>query len=468
MMSDDSTTRVVSDSGNDIGPGQRLREAREAAKLTSAEVASRMRLEPYILEMLENDDYEQLHGPTFVRGYLSGYARLLNLPERPILEAYERHGFGPPALVSELGGKAEVHVSDFPVRMTTYIIAGLLVVLVVMWWQSRQAPTAPAEIARGLDDDSTAGNPPPATASTGSDDGPSITTSAITAAPGQPNGAADALELPDATAPAAEPAATGETAPVQLQIAAVEEAAVPDGGGGTAPVDPSAEIVTIDEPPLEAPTGRADATIPAVEAPAETVPAADQSNSGSNQAAAVIEGAGADAEPAAEEEASPPRPEPLPGSDVLAIQLQRESWIEIYDRGGGRLYYSLAREGSEIVVEGAGPMEVLLGDVEGAVVAYNGEPFDLSRYQGRSVVRFTIGELSSTTPETPAPSSEELPAPNAPEPTARERQRERTAAVIRESLEAPSRAAASPEALTPPPANAPAEPTPSPAVQPDS
>lgn len=171
MMSDDSTTRVVSDSGNDIGPGQRLREAREAAKLTAAEVASRMRLEPYILEMLENDDYERLHGPTFVRGYLSGYARLLNLPERPILEAYERHGFGPPALVSELGGKAEVHVSDFPVRMTTYIIAGLLVVLVVMWWQSRQAPTDTPEIARGLNDDAVAGSPPPATGSTGSDDG---------------------------------------------------------------------------------------------------------------------------------------------------------------------------------------------------------------------------------------------------------------------------------------------------------
>lgn len=461
MMSDDSTTRVVSDSGNDIGPGQRLREAREAAKLTSAEVASRMRLEPYILEMLENDDYEQLHGPTFVRGYLSGYARLLNLPERPILEAYERHGFGPPALVSELGGKAEVHVSDFPVRMTTYIIAGLLVVLVVMWWQSRQAPTAPAEMARGLNDDTGAGNPPPATASTGSDDEPaspaSTTTSApvATASPGQSDGAADAPETPDTASPAVEPAATSEATPVQPQMAAMEEAAVPDAGGGSAAADPSVVIVTVDEPPPDASTGGADATIASAAPPAETVPAENQSNSEPDQAAAVIEVAGADAENTAEEEAAPPRPDPLPGSDVLAIQLQRESWIEIYDRGGGRLYYSLAREGSEIVVQGAGPMEVLLGDVEGAAVVYNGEPFDLSRYQGRSVVRFTIGELSSTTPETPTPSSEELPAPGAPEPTARERQRERTAAVAPESLEAPSPAIGSPEAVILP-ANAPA------------
>jgi len=456
MMSDDSTTRVVSDSGNDIGPGQRLREAREAAKLTSAEVASRMRLEPYILEMLENDVYERLHGPTFVRGYLSGYARLLDLPERPILEAYERHGFGPPALVSELSGKAEVHVSDFPVRMTTYIIAGLLVVLVVMWWQSRQAPTDTPEIARGLNDDTVAGSPPPATGSTGSDDGQPApaSTSASTASQGQPDGAADAPESPDAAAPGAEPAETGEAAPVQPQIAAVEEAAVPDAGGGTAAADPTPEFVTVDEPPVDS----ADATFAAAGPPAETVAAADQSDNGLDQVAAVTEGAGADAEATAEEMASPPRPEPLTGSDVLAIQLQRESWIEIYDRGGGRLYYSLAREGSEIVVQGAGPMEVLLGDVEGAAVAYNGEPFDLSRYQGRSVVRFTIGELSNTTQETPAPSAEEPPTPNAPEPTARERQRERTAAVVPEPLEAPAPATGSREAVAPSPENAPAEP----------
>lgn len=220
-----------------------------------------------------------------------------------------------------------------------------------------------------------------------------------------------------------------------------------------------------DEPPADG----ADATMAATEPPTETVAAAEQPDSEADQAETVIESAGGEAETTVEEVASPPRPEPLPGSDVLAIQLQRESWIEIYDRGGGRLYYSLAREGSEIVVQGAGPMEVLLGDVEGAAVAYNGEPFDLSRYQGRSVVRFTIGELSNTTPETPAPAADEAPAPNAPEPTARERQRERerTAAVAPETLEAPSPATGSRDAVAPPPENAPAEPA-SPAVAPDS
>jgi hypothetical protein len=114
-------------------------------------------------------------------------------------------------------------------------------------------------------------------------------------------------------------------------------------------------------------------------------------------------------------------------------------------------------------------MQVLLGDVEGAAVAYNGEPFDLSRYRGRSVVRFTIGELSTTAPETPPPATEEPSAPSAPnalEPTARERQRERerTAAVVPETLAAPSPTVGSPEETAAPPAN---DPTP-PVVRPDS
>jgi cytoskeleton protein RodZ len=399
MTANESTTRVVSDSGDDIGPGQRLREAREAAQLSLAEVASRMRLEPRVLASLEGDHYERLHGPTFVRGYLSGYARLLNLPERPILEAYERHDHRPPALVSELGRKPEVHVSDFPVRMVTYVIAGLLVVLVVLWWQSRQLHTGAPERADGT------------AASTG---GAQSAHPAVT------------VETEQAVPALAEPAA--EVAEPQPSEPVIATAAV---GAGTMPVEPL--------PSANAPTGESPAPAQAGAMPADLPPAdAPQATTGATAGAAADdagESAGHVSDPAqqpaalaleasasaaggdissasnvAEEAAPVPRPLPLPGSDRLAIQLAKESWVEIYDRGGGRLYYSLAGEGSEVVVEGAGPMRVLLGEIAGAAVAYNGEPFDLSRFQGRSVVRFTVGESSNTTtPESPAPVKVEEP-----------------------------------------------------------
>jgi cytoskeleton protein RodZ len=407
MTATDATTRVVSEFGNDVGPGQRLREAREAAKLTLAEVASRMRLEPQVLELLEHDRYEQLHGATFVRGYLSGYARLLDLPERPILEAYARHGYGPPALVSELGSKPEVHVSDFPVRMVTYVIAGLLVVLVVLWWQSRQPPIGGPDYAQpspasepqaggGPAQDGESVDTPAAPGPRTTDNTAGIAPMEETAEPAQttsdsahetagdsdgqqPQGAASREQMigtdsPHAAVPPDEDAQAGESpgeTPISAQHVTAAPAVDSEASSETAGESASSSVAS-------SPGEAHSATQPVAAAP-DSTDTADTDNS-------------------AGLEEQTPRPEPLAGSDLLAIQLARESWVEIYDRGGGRLYYNLAREGSQVVVQGAGPMRVLLGDVEGAVVAYNGEPYDLGRYQGRSVVRFTIGELSSTAP----------------------------------------------------------------------
>jgi len=413
MTASNTTTRVVSESGSDVGPGQRLREAREAAQLTLAEVASRMRLEPRALDQLENDNYERLHGSTFVRGYLSGYARLLGLPEGPILEAYERQGYAPPALVSELGRKPEVHVSDFPVRMVTYVIAGLLVVLVVLWWQSQQLDTGTPERAdvAGQSLQQTSG--PPANDG-GQADSPAAASVAVSLAP-----AAETSEPPAAEDPS-ETTAEGDTQPPQATMR-VEQTA----GSEAAHVQaPPGEGALVDDPRPDTETSTENgSTLDALAAAPDDESAGAAASEAGGEADSDTEipvlaldsvdlpegDTTADPSKVEEEVAPAPRPAPLPGSDVLAIELATESWVEIYDRGGGRLFYSLAREGREIVVQGAGPMRVLLGDVEGAVVAYNGEPYDLSRYQGRSVVHFTVGELSSTTaPEPPAPAVEPL------------------------------------------------------------
>lgn len=412
MSAASSTTRVVSESGSDIGPGERLREAREAARLTVGEVASRLRLSPSVVERLEADDYERLHGATFVRGYLSGYARLLDLPEGPILEAYERHGHGPPALVSELGHKPEVHVSDFPVRMVTYVIAGLLVVLVVLWWQSRQLDTDTDSASSSLGADavpvaSDAGEPqtaPAATLDPGAGDSEPASSTPVEVAV-----AAQAAQIDTSTSASSEPPPAQSAQPTET-VAGAQDLSATATASDTPSPDPDSEpepaLQSADEPSEAAPLVSALDSI-GVDSSAT---AAEGEREIGEQVAAASEN-----ESEAVAEAVPP-PAPLPGSDVLAIQLSRESWIEIYDRGGGRLYYSLAREGSEIVVQGAGPMQVLLGEVEGAAVAYNGEPYDLSRYKGRSVVRFTVGELS-------APAAQQAPAPSAAdEPLTRELQ----------------------------------------------
>ena len=70
--------------GDRNGPGVRLAQARDELGLPVKEVARMLNLSPSHITALENDDYESLFGPTYVRGYLRSYAQLLGLPPEEI------------------------------------------------------------------------------------------------------------------------------------------------------------------------------------------------------------------------------------------------------------------------------------------------------------------------------------------------------------------------------------------------
>jgi hypothetical protein len=281
------------------------------------------------------------------------------------------------------------------------------VVLVVLWWQSRQPPIGTPEHAQpGATSEPQAGGgsaesaDAPAAASVG----PQTTEHAAGIAPAE-----ETAEPPQAASDiAGESAGESDGQPPQAAISTEQSI----GSDSAHPEAPPGDDTQAGEPPTETPissqgisTTTAAGSETAGETASDTVGEGLGETDSATQSVAVapdtVEADGSDNNAGLEEQT--PLPAPLAGSDLLAIRLARESWVEIYDRGGGRLYYNLAQEGSEVVVQGAGPMRVLLGDVEGATVAYNGEPYDLGRYQGRSVVRFTIGNLSSTAAPVPAP-----------------------------------------------------------------
>ena len=120
------------------GPGAHLRNAREEAGMTVDAVAEALLLKPKTLELLEADAHDRLPAPTFVRGYLRGYARVLGLPSGPILEMYDRQGFEPPPLNKDATESTQAHTSDIPVRLVTYAVAVVLALLVGLWWHSQE------------------------------------------------------------------------------------------------------------------------------------------------------------------------------------------------------------------------------------------------------------------------------------------------------------------------------------------
>lgn len=75
--------------GGTANVGCLLRDAREAAGLTVAEVAQSLKFSPRQIQLLEADDYAALPGTTIVRGFVRSYARFLKLDADSLLQALE-------------------------------------------------------------------------------------------------------------------------------------------------------------------------------------------------------------------------------------------------------------------------------------------------------------------------------------------------------------------------------------------
>src|SRR5690606_32049184 len=78
--------------------GAELRVAREAAGLTQADVAERLKMPLRVVRSLEDEDWSRLGAPVFVRGQLRSYARLLGIDAEPVIEASEVGPVAPPQL----------------------------------------------------------------------------------------------------------------------------------------------------------------------------------------------------------------------------------------------------------------------------------------------------------------------------------------------------------------------------------
>lgn len=108
-----------------ILPGRRLRAARELTHMTLAEIANHLRLDPQLINSLEEDKYDDLPGDAYVCGYLRSYARMLKLPENEIVLAFTQGQDITAALIPE-------NVNVLPVRHPYKRLLQLGIILILM------------------------------------------------------------------------------------------------------------------------------------------------------------------------------------------------------------------------------------------------------------------------------------------------------------------------------------------------
>jgi cytoskeleton protein RodZ len=418
-----------------LGPGPRLRQAREGAGLDLEEVAARLHLDPATVEALETNAYAVLPAPTFVRGYLRGYARLVGLASEPLVEEFDSQGLAPPALVADISEGPQARTTDLPVRIATWVILGGLVLLVVMWWRSQNAVELGGALPDEAVDATTAQAPTAPTAQRPVTAQPATPTGAVgDAATVEPASAQSPLvgepasgDTPEAPgAPTPETAA--ETTPRTDRASSDTTVAVPTESvageaplGGRTPtaaigavvapgaVAPGAVAPGAVAPPALAPAPAASQIAPAppvttpapgpafappvaaIDAPALAEGALPGTLAESAVPSALAEDAAPGALAASAVPGTPAAETRAAGEEHLVMRFRTESWVEVYDRDDQRLFFNLARPDGVVDVIGRGPLRVLLGQAEGVEVLRNGRPLDISSYISGNIARFQIG-----------------------------------------------------------------------------
>jgi cytoskeleton protein RodZ len=137
------------------GPGDQLRQARLALKLGPDDVAQILHLSPKQIIALENDDFAHLPGPTYVRGYLRGYAQLLGIPPEGVLAAYNGLQVAAPQVdLTKLAPEPQIDSEHQVVRWATWGVLVVVFGLAAIWWLGRDDTTprpTPMAVGRPAD-----------------------------------------------------------------------------------------------------------------------------------------------------------------------------------------------------------------------------------------------------------------------------------------------------------------------------
>lgn len=125
--------------------GRSLRRTRERLGLSVDDIASELRLSRFQVRALEQDDWEQLPGTTYARGYLRSYARLLGLDADQLLSGATTQEIEITRTEPKIGAwkPGDVPAAATPARLPWGWVSALVLigVLAMAYWQYREDGT---------------------------------------------------------------------------------------------------------------------------------------------------------------------------------------------------------------------------------------------------------------------------------------------------------------------------------------
>ncbi|WP_445497187.1 cytoskeleton protein RodZ [Photorhabdus sp. SF281] len=301
--------------------GQLLRQAREQHGLTQQTVADRLCLKLSTIRDIEEDNIPANMVPTFLRGYVRSYAKLVQIPEAEILAILDKHTPAKTAKVSPMQsfslGKKRKKRESWLMWITWLIILVVISLTGAWWWQNHTAQQK--ELISMADQ------------------------SAVQIAQKKAKAAGLSTESNDQATPlqASEPSLSAASTENSVKVNKAD-----NNRGETSPPVASAQHQTVETP----------------EIPPQTVPL--PANQSTAQISRVVENTA----PA------------VAVSDKLVMNFKASCWLQVADANGKMLFSGTKHKGDSLNLSGLLPYQLTIGAPTAVDVQFRGQAVNLSNF----------------------------------------------------------------------------------------
>ncbi|PID42228.1 MAG: hypothetical protein CSB48_11305 [Proteobacteria bacterium] len=364
----ESVSRTT-DSLADIG--SMLRRAREAKGISIKNVAEQLHLRPSVVQSLEVNDFSEINGDIFLKGYVKSYSALVGLPEGQVLPQLEQ-------ILLERNTssqKASENVSEKAHRKS-WILPALAVILVgaiaawyILFGLTTREYTDPERFEVARETGSAVFQPEnPASENPMPDN--SLSEKAFQK-PGLPDSPVAVLPGESADIPSPEP----------------------ESGTGTEKEtfnDASAEAVPVFSPPVND-TEMAQSTPPGENKTASEMPETDPISVVGDIGIEELQ-TDSDAEPVSTLAAIESKLKER--IDSIRAEFDGDCWVQLKNGEGKTVVAALKRKGDVVKYTGPGPFTLVVGDATVTKLEFNGEPVNFNNHRvWKKRAELTLGQF---------------------------------------------------------------------------
>jgi cytoskeletal protein RodZ len=121
---------------NDINsPGVMLKAAREELEISEREAADRLNWMPGYVAIIERDEYTSLRRPSFAKGYVKAFGRLVELDEEVLMAAFASTEFCASVGSSTIEKSTPTELPPHKTGLSIVVgLCSLFLLFAILWW----------------------------------------------------------------------------------------------------------------------------------------------------------------------------------------------------------------------------------------------------------------------------------------------------------------------------------------------